>query len=65
VQQFTWRQQNVNVSDTWTAKPNLTNQFWLGYTRNMAGRLNLPGTSLGDFGSEFTVQDRRHCHRSP
>jgi hypothetical protein len=56
VQQFTWRQQNVNVSDTWTAKPNLTNQFWLGYTRNMAGRLNLPGTSLGDLGSEFTVQ---------
>ena len=56
VQQFTWRQQNVNVSDTWTAKPNLTNQFWLGYTRNVAGRLNLPGTSLGDLGSEFTVQ---------
>jgi hypothetical protein len=56
VQQFTWRQQNVNVSDTWTAKPNLTNQFWLGYTRNMAGRLNLPGTSLGDLGSQFTVQ---------
>jgi hypothetical protein len=55
-QQFTWRQQNVNVSDTWTARSNLTNQFWLGYTRNMAGRLNLPGTSLGDLGSEFTVQ---------
>src|SRR5580693_6579461 len=56
VQQFTWRQQNVNVSDTWTARSNLTNQLWLGYTRNMAGRLNLPGTSLGDLGSEFTVQ---------
>ena len=56
VQQFTWRQQNANVSDTWTARPNLTNQFWLGYTRNIAGRLNLPGTSLGDLGSEFTVQ---------
>jgi Carboxypeptidase regulatory-like domain len=56
VQQFTWRQQNVNVSDTWTARSNLTNQFWLGYTRNIAGRLNLPGTSLGDLGSEFTVQ---------
>ena len=56
VQQFTWRQQNVNLSDTWTAKTNLTNQFWLGYTRNMAGRLNLPGTSLGDLGSEFSVQ---------
>jgi hypothetical protein len=56
VQQFTWRQQNVNLSDTWTARSNLANQFWLGYTRNVAGRLNLPGTSLGDLGSEFTVQ---------
>jgi hypothetical protein len=56
IQQFTWRQQNVNLSDTWTARSNLTNQLWLGYTRNFAGRLNLPGTSLGDLGSEFTVQ---------
>jgi hypothetical protein len=56
VQQFTWRQQNVNLSDTWTARSNLANQLWLGYTRNVAGRLNLPGTSLGDLGSEFTVQ---------
>jgi Carboxypeptidase regulatory-like domain/TonB dependent receptor len=56
VQQFTWRQQNVNLSDTWTARANLANQVWLGYTRNIAGRLNLPGTSLGDLGSEFTVQ---------
>src|SRR5580693_1671641 len=59
VQQFTWRQQNVNVSDTWTARSNLTNQLWLGYTRNVAGRLNRPGTSLGDLGSEFTVQGPR------
>ena len=56
VQQFTWRQQNVNLSDTWTASSNLANQLWLGYTRNIAGRINLPGTSLGDLGSEFTVQ---------
>jgi hypothetical protein len=56
VQLFTWRQQNVNLSDTWTVRPTLTNQFWLGYTRNIAGRLNLPGTSLGDLGSEFSVQ---------
>jgi hypothetical protein len=56
VQKFTWRQQNVNLSDTWTARSNLANQLWLGYTRNIAGRLNLPGTSLGDLGSEFTVQ---------
>jgi hypothetical protein len=56
VQRFSWRQQNVNLSDTWTARSNLANQLWLGYTRNVAGRLNLPGTSLGDLGSEFTVQ---------
>ncbi len=56
VQQFTWRQQNVNLSDTWTARSNLANQLWLGYTRNIAGRINLPGTSLGDLGSEFTLQ---------
>lgn len=56
IQQFTWRQQNANLSDTWTAKSSLVNQVWLGYTRNIAGRLNLPGTSLGDLGSEFTVQ---------
>ena len=56
VQKFTWRQQNLNLSDTWTARSNLANQLWLGYTRNIAGRLNLPGTSLGDLGSGFTVQ---------
>jgi Carboxypeptidase regulatory-like domain/TonB dependent receptor len=56
VQLFSWRQQNVNLSDTWTVNANLTNQLWLGYTRNIAERLNLPGTSLGDLGSEFTVQ---------
>ena len=56
VQQFTWRQQNLNISDTWTATPSLVNQLWLGYTRNFGGRLNLPDTSLGDLGSEFAVQ---------
>src|SRR5216684_8539198 len=56
VQRFTWRQQNANLSDTWTARSNVANQLWLGYTRNIAGRINLPGTSLGDLGSEFTVQ---------
>ncbi len=56
VQQFKWRQQNLNLSDIWTATPNLVNQVWLGYTRNFGGRLNLPATSLGDLGSEFTVQ---------
>jgi hypothetical protein len=56
IQQFNWRQQNLNLSDTWTASPTLVNQVWLSYTRNFGGRLNLPATSLGDLGSEFTIQ---------
>jgi outer membrane receptor protein involved in Fe transport len=56
IQQFNWRQQNLNISHTWTANPNLVNQVWLGYTRNFGGRLNLPEASLGDLGSEFTIQ---------
>jgi hypothetical protein len=56
IQQFNWRQQNLNISHTWTANSNLVNQVWLGYTRNFGGRLNLPETSLGDLGSEFTIQ---------
>jgi hypothetical protein len=56
IQSYSWRQQNVNASDTWTARPNLINQVWIGYTRNVGGRLNLPATSLGDLGSEFTIQ---------
>jgi len=56
VQQFSWHQQNANLSETWTVGPNLLNQAWLGYTRNFGGRLNTPGISLGDLGSEFTIQ---------
>ena len=53
---FNWRQQNVNLSDTLTINANTVNQFWLGYTRNFGGRLNTPQTSLGDLGSTFNVQ---------
>jgi hypothetical protein len=56
IQSFSWRQQNFNASDTWTARANLVNQVWIGYTRNVGGRTNLPTTSLGDLGSGFTVQ---------
>jgi len=56
IQSFNWTQHNLNLSDTWTLKPNLINQVWIGYTRNFGGRLNLPSTSLGDLGSEFTIQ---------
>uniref|UniRef100_Q02D86 TonB-dependent receptor n=1 Tax=Solibacter usitatus (strain Ellin6076) TaxID=234267 RepID=Q02D86_SOLUE len=53
---FTWRQQNVNVSDTFTLNASTVNQFWVTYTRNFGGRLNTPQTSLGDLGSTFNVQ---------
>ena len=46
-QAFTFRQQNVNVSDTWTVNPSTVNQTYLTYTRNFGGRTDLPQTSLG------------------
>jgi hypothetical protein len=55
-QQFTWRQQNANASDTWLISPTVVDQTWLTYTRNFGGRLNLPQMSLADFGSAFQVQ---------
>jgi hypothetical protein len=55
-EQFTWRQQNANASDTWTLTPNMVNQAWLSYTRNFGGRLNIPQESLASFGSAYSVQ---------
>jgi hypothetical protein len=56
MQAFNWRQQNVNASDTYTINPNTVNQFWVTYTRNFGGRLNTPGISLHDLGSNFEPQ---------
>jgi hypothetical protein len=53
---FNWRQQNLNLSDTYTLSPNTVNQFWVTYTRNFGGRLNTPQISLGNLGSAFTIQ---------
>jgi len=53
---FDWRQQNVNISETFSINGNMANQFWGGYTRNFGGRLNTPQVSLGDLGSTFNVQ---------
>jgi hypothetical protein len=55
-QNFDWRQQNVNLSDTVSLNPNTVNQFWMTYTRNFGGRLSTPQLSLGDLGSSFNVQ---------
>ena len=55
-QNYSWRQQNANVSHTWTLSPTKINQIWVNYTRLIAGRVNTPGISLGDLGSSFTTQ---------
>jgi hypothetical protein len=55
-QDYTWKQQNFNVGDTWTISPTLFNQFRVTYVRNFGGRLNLPDLSLADLGSKFTIQ---------
>ncbi|WP_213807501.1 carboxypeptidase-like regulatory domain-containing protein [Granulicella sp. dw_53] len=55
-QNFVYRQQNGNLSDTWTVSPNKINQLWLNYTRLFGGRVNTPALSLGDFGSAFAIQ---------
>ncbi|MCI0421325.1 MAG: TonB-dependent receptor, partial [Acidobacteria bacterium] len=54
--EFTWKQQNFNIGDTWTANPTTVNQLRLTYVRNFGGRLNLPATSLGDLGSRYQIQ---------
>lgn len=55
-QQFTWRQHEANVSDTWSISSNKINQVWLTYTRNFGGRLNVPQTTLASLGSLQTIQ---------
>ncbi len=50
------KQQNANISDVHTFNANMANQAWLGFTRVSGGRVNLPAISLGDLGSNFTIQ---------
>jgi hypothetical protein len=54
--EFTWKQHNVNLGDTWTVSPTMINQFRITYVRLFGGRLNTPEKSLGDYGSKFNVQ---------
>jgi hypothetical protein len=50
------KQQNVNISDVHTFSATLANEAWLSFTRVAGGRVNLPAVSLGDLGSNFTIQ---------
>ena len=50
------RQQNANVSDTWTVSGRTINQAWVSYTRQFGGRVPVPGDStLASFGSDFGI----------
>ena len=53
------KQQNVNLSDVHTFGPTTINQGWFNFTRVAGGRVNLPQISLGDLGSNFTIQGPR------
>ncbi|MGI4831099.1 MAG: carboxypeptidase regulatory-like domain-containing protein [Janthinobacterium lividum] len=53
---FHWRQQNAIISHTWVLSASMVNQAWATYTRNFAGRVNMPQVSLGDLGSTYTIQ---------
>ena len=55
-QQFKWRQQNVNLSDTWVISTNRINQTWFTFSRNFGGRLQVPAVSLTDLGSKAVIQ---------
>lgn len=53
---FTWRQYNYNLNDTWIISSTKINEFRTAYIRNFGGRTNLPDISLGDLGSKYNIQ---------
>ena len=53
---FKWKQNNVNIADTWTMSPTMINQLKFTYTRQFGGRVNNPAISLGDLNSKFNIQ---------
>jgi len=53
---YATKQQNANVSDTWTISSRTVNQFWLNYTRQDGGRIPVPDNStFANFGSDFGI----------
>lgn len=55
-QLFNYRQQNANVSDTWTVSPTTVNQIYVNFTRLIGSRLTTPNLGLETFGSTFRTQ---------
>ena len=53
---YATKQQNANVSDTWTLSSRTVNQAWLSYTRQNGGRIPVPNNStFASFGSDFAT----------
>ena len=53
---YATKQQNANVSDTWTISPRTVNQFWVNFTRQNGGRIPVPDNStFANFGSDFGI----------
>ncbi|HUV70686.1 MAG TPA: TonB-dependent receptor [Terracidiphilus sp.] len=53
---YATKQQNANLSDTWTVSNRTVNQAWLSFTRQNGGRIPVPNNStFGDFGSDFAT----------
>jgi hypothetical protein len=53
---FAWKQQNLNIADTWILSATKINQLRFTYVRQFGARVNNPTTSLGDLGSKFQIQ---------
>lgn len=53
---FEWDQHNVNLSDTWTIGSTMVNETHFTFVHNVGGRVNLPQTSIADYGSAFVMQ---------
>ncbi|WP_260706175.1 TonB-dependent receptor [Edaphobacter flagellatus] len=55
-QNYTFRQWNAVLSDTYTFNPSWVNEAWVSYARNLGGRINTPAIAIGQYGSAFQVQ---------
>ena len=53
---FAWKQQNLNIADTWILSSTKINQLRFTYVRQFGARVNNPTTSLGDLNSKFQIQ---------
>ena len=53
---YKFLQHDANIAHTWTLNNRTVNQFYLGYTRLIGGRVPSPTDSLASYGSAFAEQ---------